>query len=105
MDLKYLEVNKRAIKEFTESFPDIGLAFRQDARDAISYLRILGLRCARCGKNNITTPNMELYNYGPEVCCYSCQQKNKLVNYSSACRRNKNNIYDNSITPRRAQEN
>lgn len=41
--------------------------------EVISYLRTLGLVCAKCGENKITWPVLRFQQFEPEVMCYDCQ--------------------------------
>lgn len=45
-----------------------------DPASRIFELRgLYGLRCAQCGKNNITFPILKFYGYKANVKCYECQ--------------------------------
>ena len=45
-----------------------------DPSSRIFELRgLYGLRCAQCGKNNITVPVLKFYGYSAKVKCYECQ--------------------------------
>lgn len=66
--------NQQAIIEAEKTYGRL-----KDAEDfgnpneIIHYLKILGLRCNKCGLHNISWNVLKFYNFDPGVTCYNCQ--------------------------------
>ena len=75
-----IEKNLEARDKFMETYKKYGKSFEQlmrsyeiNANDAIRYLRLLGLRCVKCG-GKVTFPNLQFFNFQVDkVMCYQCQ--------------------------------
>lgn len=81
--IEYLiEKNLEAKDKFMETYGKYGKSFEQiilsyavNMNDAISYLRLLGLSCVKCG-GYVTMPNLLFFNADvTKVMCYDCQHK------------------------------
>lgn len=77
MPVTQVHKNASALADFHETYPDVEKAFKDDPAGAISYLRLLGYRCAACGANAITVPIIEFHKFGPRARCWGCQTDNK----------------------------
>lgn len=44
--------------------------------EVISYLRVCGLVCVKCGKSKISWPVLRFQQFEPGVVCYDCQHLN-----------------------------
>lgn len=74
--MSYLEANKTALDKFSKDMGDVRERLDRDP-SLISYIRTLGYVCASCGKNAITLPILEYFNFRPDARCYECQRNNK----------------------------
>lgn len=78
--MSYKETNQTAITEAEKTYGKMrDVEDRHNPSEVINYLRsILGLGCAKCGRKNVSWNTFKFYNFGPDVTCYECQEKEKL---------------------------
>ena len=77
-----LAINRMVLEKFLSNerarLKTLRQAYEEDPDNTIYLLRLMGLRCAGCGKH-VTGPNLLFFNFEPNVLCYECQGAGKKL--------------------------